>query len=559
VSLTSCYRYVLELPLDTLNALLRGALAESDSADVGVTGTWEDVPVGDKTATVSVRPDDLDTNPPSLVLTAVDLGLVLHLRMRVEVDVNEVPELDLIVYAIEFDLPGAFVKTADTPPELVMRFPGVTEPALGLVVSGGQIPLSPELIEPRIHALYDATPALQHDVQNNVPWPPGPDATVQVTTDIYDDEPGTPGFRGAISVAVADATHIVITMPGHFKVQGIAQTYVNTDMTIEVKVEVETDTTAGEVRAKLAAVQSSDVTVTFATASAYDFVARPMLAAAIAARIRGLAVDPIEIPTAAEVQATIAGRIVELASTLEVPVFTPDAPAAGELDLTTFVPTTLAQQVLALQLEPLGDATPCDAPDVFATNTGFSLAVAAVEVNPKLESITSANNGLHEDAGGSGYDVTVSNLAGVLSDPGEHGQADGHVWITGDAEVHVDCWADPDIEFWGPVFLSPHEDIDEQLFFTADVGNFGADDPCCADVDPGQIAALVQGQESERIPMPKDFSGVGELDLTFTEADIFAAGIVVHGGLTVVTAHALHASSLRRALAFWIGEQAGGG
>jgi hypothetical protein len=59
--------------------------------------------------------------------------------------------------------------------------------------------------------------------------------------------------------------------------------------------------------------------------------------------------------------------------------------------------------------------------------------------------------------------------------------------------------------------------------------------------------------------MPKDFSGVGELDLSFTEADIFAAGIVVHGGLTVVTSHALHTSSLRRALAFWIGEQAGGG
>ncbi len=85
------------------------------------------------------------------------------------------------------------------------------------------------MIEPKIHQAFQANPGMGHDVQHNVPWPPGPDATVLITTDIYDDPPG-PGFSWGITVNVVDATHIQMIMPGHFRVQGLATpNYINTD------------------------------------------------------------------------------------------------------------------------------------------------------------------------------------------------------------------------------------------------------------------------------------------------------------------------------------------
>jgi hypothetical protein len=561
VSLTSCYRYILELPVASLDKLFQAAMSESGSAGMAVTRTWENVPIGTYTATVSARPTDLDTHPPTVSLPPADLAVTPHFRMRVEVHVNEVPELDQIVYTVEFDLPGMFEKTADMPPTLQMTFPGVTAAMLNLNVSGGDIPLTPELIEPRIHALYQANPSLAHDVQNNVPWPPGPDATVQVTTDIWDDEEGSPGFRGRIHVEVPDPTHVLLKLPGHFRVQGIAQTYINTDMEVDVKVAVEVDTNLGRIRARLDNVQQADVTVTFVTAGnpIYDAGAKILLAQQIAARLRAMTDPEVAIPTTTQIHDAVADRIVALSVDLKVPVFTPPVPLAGEVDFTTFVPTTVNSQVLALQVEARNDGTLCDTPDVVTGAADFSIAVAAIEVQPKLQTITQGQLGMHDNFAGSGHDVDVKTLDGTLSDPGEHGQADGHVWITGSADVSVDCWPDPTIHFSGPVFLDPHTDPDGKLFLTARAGNFDADKPCCGNVDPDTIKNLVAGQESDRFAIPSGFSGVGELTLTFTAARIFAAGLVVDGTLAVLTTHALDAAGVRSSADWWFGEQAGGG
>lgn len=125
MSLTSCYRYVLELPVNTLTLILRAALSEDESAGIAITQHWENVPVAPgMTATVDGRPTDLDTNPPSMGLDATDLrARIVQLHMRLEVKVNEQPDLDAIVYTIAFDLPGVFEKDSSSPPKLLMKFP----------------------------------------------------------------------------------------------------------------------------------------------------------------------------------------------------------------------------------------------------------------------------------------------------------------------------------------------------------------------------------------------------------------------------------------------------
>ena len=212
--------------------------------------------------------------------------------------------------------------------------------------------------------------------------------------------------------------------------------------------------------------------------------------------------------------------------------------------------------MLALQLEPLGDGTPCDVPDVFARATGFSVAVAAVRVNEELEALENDNEGSVREM--QGHDVTLSRLELSLADAGDHGQAAGHVWVDGMATASVDCWADPDVDFEGPVTLVPSLDPDGTIKVTADAGTFTADDPCCADVDPQDIADVIEGDSRPIGNLPTNFSGVGQLALTVDACDISTAGIVIHGGLTVVTNSQLHAGAKQRR-AYWFTEPAGGG
>lgn len=549
MSLTSCYRYILELPVATLNEVLQAALSQSDSAGIAISQHWENVSIGSYTATIDATPADRSLYPSTLTLTSTDLGLILHLQLNLEVRINELPQLDAITYHLSFDFPGHFFKDTETPPVLLMNFPSVTVDDLNLVVMGGQIQLTPDLVEQKIHAMYAANPSFAHNVQYIVAWPPGPDTTVLVTTDIYDDPPG-PGSRGTITAQVPDATHVIVVMPGHFSIKGLANpVYINTDMTVSVSIPVEQGD--GYIRIKLSAVQDSDVTISFASSSIYDFFAKPVLASNIASKLRSLGDQDQTFPSDGQIRDMISERLVLFAHNLSIPVFTPQPPDdAASIDLTTFTPTTIDQQALALQLAALEDGTPCDVPTVFVQPTGFALAISVVEANQMLSSITQNNLGNRTV---DGYDITINSLSAVLSDPGEHGVVEGHLWIEGEFTVHIACWPDPDISFHGPVFLTPVMNTDGTVVFTAQAGNFDADQPCCAHVSPAEIAALISGSQSTPVKLPQDFSGVGQLNLSLTSADIFADGIVVNGSFGITTMNVLHRNAIQKTL-FWFND-----
>ena len=554
MSLTSCYKYILELPVATLTQTLQAALSESDSAGIMISQHWDNVPINGYTASISATPANTATNPSTLALTPVDLGLIIHLQMNLDVKINELPELDKITYLLNFDLPGTFFKDTSTPPKLLMKFPSVTGSSLNLVVSGGTIMLTPELVKSRIDAIYAANPSMGHNVQTNVPWPPGPDATVLVTTVIYDDAMGSPGFRGTITAQVPDQNHVILVMPGHFKIQGLATAnYINTDMTVNVAINV--DHGDGFIKLHMADVQASDVTITFVNTSAYDVFAKAALANNIAAKFQSFGNQEQDFPNNSQVQSMIVDRLITFANNLVIPVFTPQPPTdPSNIDLTTFIPTTVNQQALALQLVALGDGTVCDTPDVFTQATGFSLAISPAEAMRLIGPITTSNLGdRHVD----GYDITLNHLNIALSDPGEHGQTKGHLWATGDFDVHIDCWPDPNISFSGPIFLTPQMNLDGTVIFTAQAGNFTSSDACCSHLDPSQIAALISGTQSTPFVLPNNFSGVGTLTLSVTSADIFAAGIVVNGDFSVTTNSLLDKNETLETT-IWFFDSAGG-
>lgn len=323
MSFSSCYRFLLGLPTATLVELLRGAIAEGETAGVALTFREENVDVGDGlTATVEARVIDEPERRASLRLTATELEAVLELRARAEVTVDQLPSLDPLVYVVDFELPGVFTRdTSEADPRLVIEFPAVTEGDLALAVSGGEIQVSDDLIEEFVGDAIAADPALLGpNVETGVSVPTG--GTAMVTSEIYDDEPGTPGYRGHITGSMAGPTTLELSMPGHIRAETINEVIVDTDMTITVSIAVEQ--TDDEIIVRLSDVQQADVSVSFVSIS-------PLYAAFVEARIKqevaeafqGYEDAPQPIPDADVVESRIAAALVGFSTELEIPVFTP--------------------------------------------------------------------------------------------------------------------------------------------------------------------------------------------------------------------------------------------
>jgi len=555
MALTSCHHYCLELPVATLGRLMGAVLASPEGAGVGIPRRWENVAVSGYTATVELRTEDLASNPPVVTLPAPppDLPVMLRLTVTIRVTLNELPDLDPVDYGVTFTLPGRFERVMPGAlPELHMCFPGLSAPQLSVVITPGAITLTPALVKSRIDQLYAGDPTLGHMQQPNVSTPLG---NVMVVIDIWNDDPASMGFRGQITVPTVTASSLSIRLPGHVRIFDLGTTYANSDMTLDVVVGI--GQSHGELRVKLGSVASGDVSVTLATPPSNPIIAAVLpniLAGAVADKFKTLILpadggpDLVQtLPTHAQVQAMVETRLLDLADVLSVPIFTPQAPDPGDVDLTTFEAFTLPGLVLALCFEPSADGTPCDPPDHFAQANGFALAVSATRVMELVQPVLDGGEGDREVEG---YDVTVNHIGGSLADIGEHSQTRGHLWIDGDADVHVDCWPDPNVAFWGPIFLRPITQPDHQLVFEAETGGFGADDPCCADVDPSELESLVAGRRSSPFRLPSRFSEVADLTLTATEAELSRAGMVVFGTLEITSAQAAAAAGHGRP-AWW--------
>lgn len=558
MSFASCFRYVLGLPPATLTELLRATIAEGETAGLDLTFVREDQPIGDGSLTADITATLVDEEPrrATLHLPGDPLAVALDLRMRIEVAVQEL-ELDVIEYLADFQLLGVFRRDEPSDgPTLVMEFAATNAGNLGLAVSGGAIPIGSALVESYVDDLVAADPTLVEPAVENENIPTI--GEVQVTTQMFHDDPGDPDFRGRITASLPDDTTVRLAIPGHLRMVTISSTLADTDMTIAVDIAVAQSD--GELRVLTSGVQAADVSVTFGSINPlYELGLRPIVQQRVAERFQAQSDLVQELPADAELAELIATEIVSYAHSQSWKLFDPQPPAADDdIDLTSFVPATIGSTALALQLEPLDDGTPCDAVDDFVRPDGFSMAIAAIAVRPLLDDVVSQNEGLTRSI--QGHDVTVVGISAELADPGAHGQDRGHLWIEGNADVAIDCWPDAGVEFWGPVFLTPVNELDGAVSFDADTGEFGAeDDTSCEDVNPDDIAALIDDQSFRYQRLPTEFGGVGTLQLTVDQVEIFAAGMRLFGGLAITTLSTLGAGSKRRKRAFWGHEAAAGG
>ena len=249
------------------------------------------------------------------------------------------------------------------------------------------------------------------------------------------------------------------------------------------------------------------------------------------------------------------------------------SPESGDPDEPLSTPVgflLVADGVLAILVNRRsGTAADDHAPDNFLGSNQMALAVGRAKVDEVIgEAIKaqfedlSRNNGcftgsqeLETEEG----DATLEKVCVAPADPGAHGVSEGHLWVTGEAEVHIDCWPDPDVNFSGPIFLNAtrvEEDGQCGLEVQAVAGDFDVDQSCCdvlldlliivvgwimlvvienmIDEVGGELAKDIAAGQAESIePFPPVVNGIAEVHGCLIGLDVTSGGFVFPGELTV--------------------------
>lgn len=294
----------------------------------------------------------------------------------------------------------------------------------------------------------------------------------------------------------------------------------------------------------------------------------------VVAQLRPLAVQAIDafgpLTSAALSQAAAVQQIQhQIAVYLHGLQFGLYTPRSGQQGVTLATPVGFllpATGSLAVLMNRRSGSAASDAPpDDFRGGNDVALAVGRDAVIEKSDAVIAAafpgvNGGggaeIHRPQG----DATLQNCHAVPEDDGDHGQHPGHLWVTGEAEVHIDCWPDPDVSFSGPVFIdaTPHPDDPAGcwLELTPRAGSFDVGESCCdvlldilipvvgwimlavvenlIDTIGGQIAAETASAEVQVVsPLPQVVIGVAQIECCLQTLVISDQGFVMPGSVRI--------------------------
>jgi hypothetical protein len=562
MSLTSCFKYAVELPAASLSSLLRSVIAQGETAPLPTTYHEEDVVVPGLDYLVTVDASLVDSNeqPSSISFTATDLEAILHLFMRVEVTVQEFDGLNPIVYDASFDIPGLIaVDNSETPPWLGIEVGALQPSDLNLVVTGGEYDFTPTFFEDVIHEMYASHPEIHDFVRfKDV----GPFGTRRFMVWIYDDA------ENPITVELPEPLKLRVHMPGKMEIWTTLNPVQKEHeaamvVTIDIVIDEEPNASGGtDLVVKLSGVTEADIEITFTwtgPAPLYESFIGPAMKPEIVTLLSDFD-DPREsVPSKDAIDEQIAAAIVQFASDSTWPLIPLDG-TGTEFDLSTAVPTTVEASVLALQIE--GEANvPCDGPDNFAEGVGVASAISNIETQRRLDAAADEVPNL-DPPQIEGYDVTLHRPNISLEDPGEHDVAEGHFWVEGTAVVHVGgCVGDVDADYWGPLFLSVSTAPDGTVTFDVNAGEFGGDaegKDKKEDWDPNAVKSYIEQLDWAFPTLPSKFEGIGEVTLNFDTAAIDRRGVVISGSVSVLLLNQAMLSSVLPRSAFWAMEGAHG-
>lgn len=564
MSNTSNFDYCVQLGFAAVEEIYHLALKNEDIFPHNLPP--RNIDLGGTPATVLVSAMDDDDRPADLEFTG-EKEVTFSLPIDIAVEIPEAPDpsLSRITLRARVNVPGALATwQQDSADQLGIDFGAITPADVTVAELTGLPELSNDRFRAAVHAAYDDLPTHTFSSGGNTvviyngnadpDLTPGPKASLSQIETAIEAHGGTQFLRISIPI------HATVTSPIAFSQYGTA-TFWREITAAPGSVSVAAGTTPPD--------PTPNGVNEIATTVVFDGgLGATQIAAALAPLINntltgfGTITEPWF--TQSEAEALLAEEAANYLRPLRLPVYTPlsgdeTVSLSEPIGFILVAPSTLA----ILMNRRTGTAADDTAPDNFRGDTQLSLAVGAAKLQEVLqesidEEFPGVNNGGERISTDEG-DATLQSLSVTASDPGAHGVSEGHLWFSGAAEVHINCWPDPDITFSGPMFL--RLDVTETETecsgeFRVEMGEFDAGQSCCdvfidiiipvvgwimlgviegmIDSVGGELAAEIAGEQARSMePIPAVVLGVAEIQSCLLSVSVSSQGLVLPGKLRI--------------------------
>ena len=562
MSNTSNFDYCVQFALGPVKAIFHLALKNEELFPHNVGPFNRDF--GGHPATVNVRLlDDLDAGADLAFEDSKHIRFTIPFELTVEVPDAPDPSLSRVTLRAAVTAPGALATWAvDGKDQLGIDFSAVTAGVVTVPSVEGLPALDNSRFQAAIHTKYLAMPSHRFTQGENVLNLY--DGTRDLTL-VPPNKEGNPQIVTAIEAHGADQ-YLKVTLPIHATVPVAAGFAHYGVVTFWRKIVAEPGT------GTVSVVMGTEPSVA-ALATTVDFDGSPFgesqvvnaLTPLIKTQLGGFGTITEPWFDEAAAKTLIGQEAATYLATKRFPFYTPDS---GDPDhpLNTPVGFLLpAEGILAILMNRRTGTEADDVPpDAFLGSNQIALAVGRAKLD---ETIQTAMNerfpGVNTDDGSfietDDGDATLYTLSVTPSDPGDHDEDEGHLWTEGTAEVHIDCWPDPDVSFSGPIFLRVVVTEDGEtcsLEIKPEMGEFDAGQSCCdvfidliipvigiimlivienmIDEVGGELAEEFAEEQARQIsPIPTFVAGVAELQACLEDLKVSSRGLVFPGKLRV--------------------------
>jgi hypothetical protein len=568
VTNTSNFDYSIEMSIDAVRQIFHLAVKnEPECFPHNIGPLTRDLGDG-LTASITVAVLDDESRPADLSFAdEKHLRLDLPNDITIEIPAAPDPALSRITLSCTARFPGRLDSWNDDQgePWLGVRFDDATAAGVEVLGLTGVPVIGTDQIAAALHARYQALP---HRYTTTTPGGPAELLLYDGTLDtaLVPPTPGNPPITVTLDNA-GGTEYLNVVAPIHVDVPtGAGFDYVSfgrltfwrpvTRTETSVTVDMDGEPT-GPARTTLVTLDNGG--------PGHDQVVAALRAPAINA-INGFGAlsAPAYSPAAAvsRIQAEIASYVHDLRFGL----YTPRSNQPGVV-LSTPVGFLLPASGTLAVLMNRRTGTPADdtAPDDFRGASDVALAVGRENIIERSDAvIASAFPGVN---GGGGHelhrpqgDATLYTCHATPESDGGHDQHPGHLWVTGECEVHIDCWPDPDVTFNGPVFVdaTPHPDDPGGcwLELRPHAGDFDVGESCCdvlldilipivgwimlavvenlIDRIGGQLAQDTADAQTQMVsPLPKVVVGIAQVECCLDTIVITDQGFVFPGSLHI--------------------------
>lgn len=557
MSLTANFDYCVQLGLVPVKTIFHLALKNEELFPHNVGPFVRNF--SGRTLTVKARLIDDETDPADLEFAdAKHIRFFMPFELTVETPDAPDPALARVTLKATCTLPGVLANwPVDGEDQLGVSFAGITAADVSVPAITGLPALDAARFAAAIHARYSALPTHRFTLGDNVLL-------------IYDGnrdptlDPANAATPYEIQTAIephGGKDYLKVTLPIHATVPLAA--FANCGRVVFWREIVPGDGTVS------VAMGSAPADPTLATQ--VDFDGTHPAEALVVANLKPLietqlgSFGTVTEPwfTDATAKSLLAAEIAAYASDKRFPMYTPRS-GDPEVPLATPVGFLLpAAGVLAVLMNRRDSSVADFAPDNFLGANQVALAVGRAALDEMIqramnEQFPGVNDGGSEVSTDEGS-ATLYTLSVTPSDAGTHDQSEGHLWASGTAEVHIDCWPDPDVSFDGPIFLRvvlTETDEECSIEVKPEMGEFDAGQSCCdvfidilipvvgivmlivvesmIDKVGGELAADFAGQQARHIEaIPPFVAGVAELQACLEDLAVSSQGLVFPGKLRI--------------------------